>query len=130
MQHKTDISPRAVFEHRSYYVNFASHLLNSWNANMMHENAGNRWGEAEFAGFLDMIKAFGFTCFEYWLERARGLKTVYITAPDTIGHQFSTEPEGMYDFSHSFVASRRRSAKLSLGSSNFSHVLIHLLSIS
>ena len=106
----------AAFEHRSYYVNFASHLLNQWNANMMHPNAGNRWGPQEFAGLLDMIKAFGFTCFEYWLEptvyksaldqggtyaefvrtmqavidlaHARNLKVKYLTAPNIMGHDW------------------------------------------
>ena len=105
-----------VFKHRSYYVNFASHLLNSWNANMMHAGADNRWGGNEFAGLLDMIKAFGFTCFEYWLEptvyksalnqdgtyadfaktmrqaidmaHARGLQVKYILAPNTIGQEW------------------------------------------
>ena len=114
MSIESDASP--VFKHRSYYVNFASHLLNGWNANMMHANAGNRWGAKEFAGLLDMIKAFGFTCFEYWLEptvyktalkedgvyrefvetmrqvndlaHARGLQTKYIIAPNTIGHEW------------------------------------------
>jgi len=105
-----------VFKHRSYYVNFASHLLNSWNANMMHPNAGNRWGAHEFAGLLDMIKAFGFTCFEYWLEptvyksalkqdgtypqfvqtmqrviemaHARSLQVKWLTSPNIIGHEW------------------------------------------
>jgi hypothetical protein len=109
-------STTPAFTHRSYYVNFASHLLNSWNANMMHANAGNRWGIKEFGGLLDMIKAFGFTCFEYWLEptvyksalneddvyrqfvetmqqvndlaHARGLKTKYIVAPNILGHEW------------------------------------------
>lgn len=106
----------AAFAHRSYYVNFASHLLNAWNANMMHPGAGGRWGVREFAGLLDMIKAFGFTCFEYWLEptvyksaldrsgtyaefvetmtavidlaHQRGLQVKYISAPNTIGHEW------------------------------------------
>lgn len=106
----------ATFKHRSYYVNFASHLLNSWNANMMHAHAGNRWGAKEFTGLLDMIKAFGFTCFEYWLEptvyktalkqdgvykefvetmqqvndlaHARGLQTKYLLSPNCIGHEW------------------------------------------
>jgi len=105
-----------VFKHRAYYTNFASHLLNSWNANMMHPNAGNRWGAHEFSSLLDMIKAFGFTCFEYWLEptvyksilsedsvyrhfvetiqqvielaHAKGLKVKYVTCPNVIGHEW------------------------------------------
>jgi len=106
----------AAFKHRAYYVNFASHLLNNWNANMMHVHAGNRWGAKEFAGLLDMIKAFGFTCFEYWLEptiykaalkgdevyqefvkimqqvndlaHARGLQTKYLSSPNCVGHEW------------------------------------------
>ncbi len=105
-----------AFEHRSYYVNFASHLLNRWNANMMHAGAGNRWGVKEFSRLLDMIQAFGFTCFEYWLEptvyksalnrdgtynefvatmrqvielaHARGLKVKYLNSPNCIGQEW------------------------------------------
>jgi len=106
-----------AFAHRSYYVNFASHLLNSWNANLLFPDAPNRWSLDDFARLLDMVKAFGFTCFEYWLvptlydpaalanggiysefaetmqyvndqAHARGLKTKYVCSPNCIGHQW------------------------------------------
>jgi len=110
------MTTHAAFQHRSYYVNFASHLLNTWNANMMHPTAGNRWGVTEFAGLLDMIKAIGYTCFEYWLEptvyksalkqdgtypqfvqtmqqviqlaHERGLQVKLLAAPNIIGHDW------------------------------------------
>ncbi|MBN1863470.1 MAG: hypothetical protein JW808_01075 [Victivallales bacterium] len=83
---------------------------------MMHQDSGNHWGKDEFGRLLDMIKAFGFTCFEYWLEptlyktalkqdgmysefietmdevnelaHARGLKVKYISSPNCIGHEW------------------------------------------
>jgi hypothetical protein len=57
-----------AFQHRSYYLNFGSHLLNNWNVNMFFPDAPCRWDKQQCANFLDMIKAFGFTCFEFWLE--------------------------------------------------------------
>ncbi|HOX36881.1 MAG TPA: hypothetical protein PL033_02740 [Candidatus Brocadiia bacterium] len=55
------------FKHRSCYVNFASHLLNSWNANMIFPDAPHAWSAADFERFFDMLRSFGFTCFEFWL---------------------------------------------------------------
>lgn len=55
------------FSHRSYYVNFAEHLQNRWNINMMYPNAPNRWTIEDWNRLMAMIKAFGFNCFEYWL---------------------------------------------------------------
>lgn len=55
------------FKHRSCYVNFAEHLQNSWNVNMYYPEAPNRWTSDDWASFFRMLKAFGFTCFEYWL---------------------------------------------------------------
>ncbi len=101
---------------RSYYVNFASHLLNSWNVNMTSPEAGGGWGPGEFGALFDMIKSFGFNCFEFWLEPTlyksalaedevftrfaatmekiidiahdKGLMLKYILAPNTIGHEW------------------------------------------
>ncbi len=107
---------KAAFALRSYYVNFASHLLNDWNANMTSPEAGGGWGAAEFGSLFDMIKSFGYNCFEFWLEptiyksaltedevfhrfagtmpkvieeaHRRGLMLKYILAPNTIGHEW------------------------------------------
>jgi hypothetical protein len=112
-----DATKRAAFEHRSYYMNFGSHLLNNWNVNMFFPDGPNRWTRQEWAGLLDMVKAFGFTCFEWWLEptmndpkvltgqkdvsrfvaamqtvnelaHERGLMTKYIMAPNCLGHEW------------------------------------------
>jgi hypothetical protein len=56
------------FSHRSCYINFAEHLQNRWNPNLFYPGAPNRWSAADWRGFLGMIKAFGFNCFEYWVN--------------------------------------------------------------
>ncbi len=56
-----------TFTHRSCYVNFAEHLLNRWNVNVLYPDAPYQWSLEEWERFLRMIAAFGFTCFEYWL---------------------------------------------------------------
>ncbi len=53
--------------HRSCYVNFGEHLQNTWNPNMFYSGAPNRWSFEDWRRFLEMIKAFGYNCFEYWL---------------------------------------------------------------
>lgn len=60
-------NPKPYFSHRSCYVNFAEHLQNAWNVNMLYPGAPNRWTCEDWRGFLTMIKSFGFNCFEYWL---------------------------------------------------------------
>ena len=55
------------FDHRSCYVNFAEHLQNHWNVNVLYPEAPNRWTLEDWRRFLEMVAAFGFNCFEYWL---------------------------------------------------------------
>ena len=109
--------PPHAFKHRSYYIQFASHLLNSWNVNVLFPDAPGRWEPEQFGRFLDMVKAFGFTCLEYWVAstlydpealandgkyaafagtmrrvneqaHARGLETRYICVPNCMGHRW------------------------------------------
>lgn len=106
-----------AFTHRSYYVNFASHLLNAWNVNVLFPNAPGHWSMDQWRRLMQMVKAFGYTCFEYWLvpslfSRATlhgdeaadhfadtmrrvtniahdvGLHTKYIAVPNCIGHEW------------------------------------------
>ena len=60
-------SEAPYFSHRACYVNFAEHLQNHWNVNLLYPGAPNRWTPDDWRGFLTMIRAFGFNCFEYWL---------------------------------------------------------------
>lgn len=55
-------------QRRICYINFASHLLNSYNPNMMHMGLPFRWTDADWFHFVDMIASFGFNTFEFWLE--------------------------------------------------------------
>lgn len=55
-------------QRRICYINFASHLLNAYNPNMLHPGLPYRWSDADWFRFIDMIAAFGFNVFEFWLE--------------------------------------------------------------
>jgi len=61
--------PTPEFGHRRiYYNNFAGHLLNAYNPNMLHPGLPHRWGDEDWCRLIDMIAAFGFNVFEFWLE--------------------------------------------------------------
>ncbi len=53
---------------RIYYNNFAGHLLNGYNPNMLHPGLPNQWTDQDWAGLFRMISSFGFNVFEFWLE--------------------------------------------------------------
>lgn len=50
-----------------YYNNFASHLLNAYNPNMLYPDLPYRWSDAEWCRLIDMIHGFGFDALEFWL---------------------------------------------------------------
>ena len=52
---------------RIYYNNFASHLLNSYNPNMLYPQLPHRWSDDDWFAMIDMIASFGFSHFEFWL---------------------------------------------------------------
>ncbi len=52
---------------RVYYNNFAAHLLNAYNPNMLYPDLPYRWSDADWRGLIEMIAAFGFNVFEFWL---------------------------------------------------------------
>ncbi len=115
------------FPHRSCYVNFAEHLQNRWNVNLLYPGAPNEWSPEDWRAFLTMVKAFGFTCFEYWLvpslydlpalegggiyaafaatmqqvnaiAHELGLQTKYLCPPNTIGPAwYFTCPHDVHD---------------------------------
>ncbi len=55
-------------QRRIFYNNFASHLLNSYNPNMLYPELENRWSDENWFRMMDMIADFGFNVFEFWLE--------------------------------------------------------------
>ncbi len=56
-----------VFSHRACYVNFAEHLLNHWNANVLFPEGPCQWSKEDWRAFLRELAAFGYSHFEYWL---------------------------------------------------------------
>jgi hypothetical protein len=57
-----------VYNYRSCYVNFAGHLLNAYNPNVLHPGLRYRWSDTDWGRFVDMIADFGYNVFEFWLE--------------------------------------------------------------
>jgi hypothetical protein len=53
---------------RIYYNNFAGHLLNAYNPNMLHPGLPHRWTDVQWCSLVDMVADFGFNAFEFWLE--------------------------------------------------------------
>ena len=54
-------------DRRVYYNNFAAHLLNAYNPNMLYPDLPNRWSDEDWRCVIDMVAGFGFTAFEFWL---------------------------------------------------------------
>lgn len=52
---------------RIYYNNFAAHLLNAYNPNMLHTRLPNEWSDQDWRNLIDMITDFGYNVFEFWL---------------------------------------------------------------
>ena len=61
------LKSQPAFTHRSYYINLLEHVQNNWNVNLIYPEAPNQWTTSGWRAFLTMIKAFGYTCFEYSL---------------------------------------------------------------
>lgn len=58
---------RPQFPMRICYVNFAEHLQNAFNPNLLFDAPVNRWSLAEWERFIDMVSAYRYNVFEFWL---------------------------------------------------------------
>ena len=58
---------RPQFPYRICYVNFAQHLQNAYNPNLLFDAPTGRWTRQDWERFIDMISAFRFNVFEFWL---------------------------------------------------------------
>lgn len=58
---------RPQFPVRICYVNFAEHLQNAYNPNLLFDTPVNRWSQSEWEQFIDMLSAFRYNLFEFWL---------------------------------------------------------------
>jgi len=56
-------------ERRICYNNFAGHLLNSYNPNVLYPSLRiNVWNHQDWENWIRMIASFGFNVYEFWLE--------------------------------------------------------------
>jgi len=83
---------RPQFPLRICYVNFAQHLQNAYNPNVLFDVPHSRWSRADWERFIDMISAFRYNVFEFWLvpslfspEALRGEK-IPADFADTMSH--------------------------------------------
>jgi hypothetical protein len=58
---------RPQFPVRICYVNFAEHLQNAFNPNLLFDSPVNRWADADWERFIDMISSYRYNVFEFWL---------------------------------------------------------------
>ncbi len=54
-------------ERRIYYDNFAAHLLNAYNPNMLFPGQPYAWSDDDWRQAIDMVVDFGFNVWEFWL---------------------------------------------------------------
>jgi hypothetical protein len=84
-------------ERRIYYNNFGEHLLNAYNPNMSYPGLPYGWSDADWRACVDMLAAFGFNVFEYWLVPRlfcrQGLESAY-------GREFSRQMNVVADHAH------------------------------
>jgi hypothetical protein len=52
---------------RTFYINFAEHLLNAYGPNLIHPALPGRWQPQDWRGVFNMVAGFGATVFEFWL---------------------------------------------------------------
>ena len=58
-------APRFPF--RIHYVNSAEHLQNAYNPNFLFDVTDNRWSLDDWERYIDMISAYRYNYFEFWL---------------------------------------------------------------
>jgi len=105
-------------EYRICYNNFAGHLLNNYNPNLLYPGLEGKWSDDDWRRWIDMLASFGFNIYEFWLEpfffcrqglaspvghelirvmnlvcehgRARGVKVEMLAALSTVGPDWKT----------------------------------------
>lgn len=82
---------------RVYYNNFAAHLLNAYNPNMLYPDLPHRWADRDWFRVMDMVEAFGFNVFEFWLV-PRLFSREGLAAP--FGREFIRQINAVIDHAH------------------------------
>jgi hypothetical protein len=86
-----------TFEYRSCYINFAAHLLNAYNPNVLYPQLPHRWSQAHWQAFIDMIADFGFNTFEFWLVPRLFSPEAF---GEAFGQSFIRDIQGIIDYAH------------------------------
>jgi hypothetical protein len=97
MVDKRPIDNHLYGSQRIYYNNFAAHLLNAYNPNMLYPDLPFRWTDAEWRNLIDMVHGFGFNTWQFWLVPRlfcrEGIHNDY-------GHAFIQQMKQAIDYAH------------------------------
>jgi hypothetical protein len=63
----TKVISQPYFPLRISYVNFAEHLQNRYNVNVLFDTPTNSWSLDEWRGYIDMLAAMRYNVFQFWL---------------------------------------------------------------
>jgi hypothetical protein len=92
------MAPSPAFgERRTYYDNFASHLLNAYHPNMLYPELPWRWSDEQWRRCIDMVCDFGFNVFSFWLEPRLFCRE---GLTDSYGAEFTRQIEHVIDHAH------------------------------
>jgi hypothetical protein len=83
---------------RKFYINFAEHLQNAYNPNMLYPGLPNRWSDAEWCGCIDFAAACGYNVFEFWFV-PRFFCREALTAD--FAREFTRQMNAVIDHAHS-----------------------------
>jgi len=84
-------------QRRICYINFASHLLNAYNPNMYHPGLSYTWSDSDWCKAIDMMAAFGFNVFEFWLEPRLFCRDGLASE---VGREFTRQMNEVIDHAH------------------------------
>ncbi len=91
---------RPQFPMRICYLNFAQHLENAFNPNVLFDVPVNRWEREDWERLIDMVSAFRYNVFEFWLVPS-------LFSPEAIqGSKIQADFAGMMN--HTIAYAKRR----------------------
>lgn len=84
-------------ERRIYYNNFAAHLLNAYSPNMLYPGLPYAWSDEDWRRVIDMVAAFGFTTWEFWLVPRLFDRAAFVA---DVGRAFIRQINAVIDHAH------------------------------
>jgi hypothetical protein len=84
-------------DRRICYNNFAEHLLNAYNPNVLFPGLPYAWSDADWRQAIDMLAGFGFNVWEFWLVPRLFCRTAL---QESFGEAFTRQIRAAIDHAH------------------------------